>query len=355
MYGSNQTIQLDIFSITSGRNGQIQPLVPMDEDTINFVLQNGGNDKNLRIKIVSEFAKNKTDKEIALFLKTHYKGGNGFLINNKNICAYYSKDGIHLSNTNTARYNPQEIISWERAVATIKNLLNKGIYASQIEIDKSLDFEIKTLAEKLCYLNRDLNESYNELYLTSLNTPNVYGFPEQMEIIINRLEDVSYRKKIRIEYNAFLNDYQQNHSILRFHYHKLNNIKSRLADLEIPRKNYTSKIKYINPYSGFITDDEIELTLNRGSGVRNGKKRIYNFFSETHSLKEQISFLKNEYGIGGCTCALMYENGMNEMHDGKGVKYTKINDESIQLSWSKVATIINRLIIENKYNINERN
>ena len=50
-----------------------------------------------------------------------------------------------------------------------------------------------------------------------------------------------------------------------------------------------------------LSEDEIDENLRRGSGISGGKKRIADFFNETHTLSEQAEFLKNEYGIGGRT------------------------------------------------------
>lgn len=36
-----------------------------------------------------------------------------------------------------------------------------------------------------------------------------------------------------------------------------------------------------------------------GSGFSGGKERILNFFSQNHKPKEEIDFLKKEYGTGG--------------------------------------------------------
>lgn len=50
----------------------------------------------------------------------------------------------------------------------------------------------------------------------------------------------------------------------------------------------------------FISDDEIDaLLIRRGSGIENGKYRIYTYFSNPHTEKEKADFLKEEFGTGG--------------------------------------------------------
>ncbi|MFT8303001.1 SNF2-related protein [Streptococcus agalactiae] len=122
-----------------------------------------------------------------------------------------------------------------------------------------------------------------------------------------------------------------------------------INDLEIERKLYRSNLKDIAPIQSFITQDEIDENLKRGSGFSDGKKRIYEFFTEKHDLKEQADFLKNEYGVGGSSHALSAARESGEWHDAKGIKYNKGNAKEIQLSWSNVARKINDLIKKNRY------
>ncbi|HCR4565651.1 TPA: hypothetical protein OOH23_003023, partial [Enterococcus faecium] len=111
----------------------------------------------------------------------------------------------------------------------------------------------------------------------------------------------------------------------------------------------SSNLKNIAPIQSFITQDEIAESLKRGSGFFDGKKRIYEFFTEKHDLKEQADFLKNEYGVGGSSHALSAARESGEWHDAKGIKYNKGNAKEILLSWSNVARRINDLIKKNRY------
>ena len=68
----------------------------------------------------------------------------------------------------------------------------------------------------------------------------------------------------------------------------------------------------------FVTEDEITRQLTGGSGVSEGKFRIYSYFMQGHDAAECIAFLKNEYGIGGHGYI-----GFDEWHDGKGIKLSR--------------------------------
>ena len=66
----------------------------------------------------------------------------------------------------------------------------------------------------------------------------------------------------------------------------------------------------------FITQDEIDYALGRGSGYEHGAFRIYEYFMEGHDQKEAVAFLKNEYGIGGGSGGLPGNDDSHNEHDG---------------------------------------
>ena len=73
-----------------------------------------------------------------------------------------------------------------------------------------------------------------------------------------------------------------------------------------------------NPAFSF-SQELIDAALTRGSGVEEGKMRIYEQYQKSLSKSENISFLKKEYGIGGSSSAVPY-TGVGEDHDSKGIE-----------------------------------
>ena len=104
--------------------------------------------------------------------------------------------------------------------------------------------------------------------------------------------------------------------------------------------------------SAFTFSQEIiDEVLTRGSGVSEGKMRIYEQFEKSLSAKENADFLKNEYGWGG-SYPVIIGAGIDESHDGKGITITKgIGKEKphITLSWSQVEKRIGELIRMDRY------
>ena len=97
----------------------------------------------------------------------------------------------------------------------------------------------------------------------------------------------------------------------------------------------------------------IDYVLTRGSGVSQGKMRIYEQFQKQESADKNVIFLKNEYGVGGHSDAIP-ESGYWEQHDGKGIELRK-GELKVLLPWNKVAKRIGELIAADRYlNIAEK-
>jgi hypothetical protein len=101
-----------------------------------------------------------------------------------------------------------------------------------------------------------------------------------------------------------------------------------------------------------IPQEAIDAVLQQGSGVQDGKYRIYLQFQQNASAKENAGFLKKEYGTGGRYPVLVGTH-IDEWHDGKGITLTrgKITgpDTKIILPWTKVQKRIGELIAADRY------
>lgn len=127
---------------------------------------------------------------------------------------------------------------------------------------------------------------------------------------------------------------------------------SRRNDLHLNEENLTSntEAEVIDNSSAFsISQEQINKIITEGSGVVNGKYRIYEQFAKDETLKDNAQFLKNEYGIGGKSSAATY-NHIGVDWDGKGLLLANKNTENkILLKWEKVAKIISYLIKTDGY------
>ena len=104
--------------------------------------------------------------------------------------------------------------------------------------------------------------------------------------------------------------------------------------------------------SAFTFSQEIiDAVLTRGSGVSEGKMRIYEQFEKSLSAKENADFLKNEYGWGGAYPVIVGA-GIDEQHDGKGITISKgigSDKPNVKLTWMQVEKRIGELIRLDRY------
>ena len=100
-----------------------------------------------------------------------------------------------------------------------------------------------------------------------------------------------------------------------------------------------------------FTQEIIDTVLTRGSGISEGKMRIYEQFQKSLSSKDNATFLKNEYGWGG-SAPIITGTGISENHDGKGIELRRGYDSDsprLLLKWNQVEKRIRELISLDRY------
>ena len=318
---------------------------------IDHILRMEGNADYARMKIATEFSKGKSVEEIAAFLQSSFHGGNGVVTENGRYSAWYADDGIHIANGDAARYlTSAKVVSWQEAAERIGQLLTQGEYATNVELAEAPGHERAELAQSIWYLRQDLSEKARaQGYLSCLSDMRGGGFPEETERLAERLRDPAFREVLMDDLAQLRSDCREDRSLLRFHYHKPDKIEQGLRELSLPRREYRTEMAEIPAVQRFITEDEIAATLTRGSNIEGSKGRIYAYFKEKHSPREQADFLKDEYGIGGRSHAVSGASHSGEDHSGKGVSLKKQDCPEIQLNWANVAKRISELIRKDRF------
>ena len=318
---------------------------------IDHILRMEGNADYARMKIATEFSKGKSVEEIAAFLQSSFHGGNGVVTENGRYSAWYAEDGIHIANGDAARYlTSAKVVSWQEAAERIGQLLEQGEYATNVELAEAPGHECTELAQSIWYLRQDLSEKARaQGYLSCLSDMRGGGFPEETARLAERLRDPAFREVLMDDFSQLRSDYREDRSLLRFHYHKPDNIEQGLRELSLSRREYRTEMAEIPAVQRFITEDEIAATLTRGSNIEGSKGRIYAYFKEKHTPREQADFLKDEYGIGGSSHAVSGASHSGEDHSGKGVSLKKQDCPEIQLNWANVAKRISELIRKDRF------
>lgn len=268
-----------------------------------------------------------------------------------NICAWYAEDGIHLAKGSSAIDSPRaQIVSWETVAERIGELLENGRFATNVELVEAPGYERQKLAESLWHLYHDLSEEASTgNYLAMLHQEPFRGFPDETADLAEKLNDPRFHATLVQQYSEFRKALADNPDLLRFHYHKLNLIQKQLYELNLPLREYQTDMMQVPLVRQFITDDEVNADLTRGSGFSGGKARIYNYWQENHSAKEKMDFLKHEYGTGGHSHACSSATHSGQDHDAKGVAYTKSGCDKLQMSWAQVVQRIDGLMRKGRY------
>jgi len=315
------------------------------------VLRLGGNEDDTRMVIAAAFQKQKSVEDIAALLQSTFHGGNGFKTPEGELSAWYAVDGIHIAPGRSAEYvRSAQVIAWQDAAVRISQLMDSGAYASNVELAEAGQHERMQLAQALWYLKHDLSDEAREQgYLSCMDTLRGGGFPDETARLAEQLTNTDFRDTLSGEFAQFYAAHEQDRSLLRFHYHKLDQIWQSLRELPLPRRAYSSEITAVPELARFITEDEIDHALDRGSGVEGGKGRIYEYFTADHTGKEKAAFLKDEYGTGGHTHAVSGASGSYEDHSAKGITLKKAGCANVELSWTKVAARIDSLIQKDRF------
>ena len=340
-----------ITAIEEAESAQTPFAFSVSQAQLDHVLRLGGNEDDTRMVIAAAFQKQKSVEDIAALLQNTFHGGNGFKTPEGELSAWYAVDGIHIAPGRSAEHvRSAQVIAWQDAAVRISQLMDSGAYASNVELAEAGQHERMQLAQALWYLKHDLSDEAREQgYLSCMDTLRGGGFPDETERLAERLTDSSFRDTLSGEFAQFYAAHEQDRSLLRFHYHKLDQIWQSLRDLSLPRREYSSEMTAVPELGRFITEDEIDHALDRGSGVEGGKGRIYEYFTADHTGKEKAAFLKDEYGIGGRSHAVSGASHSGENHDSRGITLKKADCANVELSWTKVAARIDALIQKDRF------
>ena len=101
-----------------------------------------------------------------------------------------------------------------------------------------------------------------------------------------------------------------------------------------------------------ISKEDIDSVLQKGSGVADGKYRIYRQFQKGVDRQKNIEFLKNEYGTGGGTHIFPDGFSGHSWHDSKGLAIDRngtYTNHDLVLKWSQVEKRLREMIKDNRY------
>lgn len=330
-------------------------LMPISHETIKEILRTGGGKRNSRTRIYAKYQQGKTPEEMVEFLQKEYgETGKGFTFGKTlNIAVWFDKNGMSVHSGTAAKVPAASILPWDEAETIIRKMVEEGTYMSADEVAAIREIEcmrVSTLVnhfigdleggtpEELRYLKKETYPTRYELLKDKLKTDE--GIDQIFKVvheIVTKLK--SGELKLRF----------------RFYYSKMDEILDDLIGLRKIWREFPIKESIVVKDISFITQDEIDVVLMRGSSYSNGKKRVYDHFMKGLTPKENINFLRHEYGIGGGSNALPGCDHSWKDYSGKGICLRKgdltVPTARVDLSYTVVEKRIRELIKMGRYTI----
>ena len=353
--------QMDLFSLMSEQVGNIamaQAEMPSDRflfgtitaGQIEEILRTGGGKKNSRKRIYHKYQTGKTPEEMADFLQKEYgETGKGFQLGGEQISVWFNKDGMYAAHGTSAFEDTEVHLSWSVVESVIRGQIEAGSYIDSKEAYLADQFVRKELADMLFFYFRDSVGTFpEELGIRG------YNYPGEHEYIVDMLAKEYEVRKVIAQMDRTIQRVEKGELEYRFRLAKdPQELRDDLADLLNERVEFPLPEDINVVTEDFITADEIDHTLSKGSGFVHGNFRIYDFYHQEHTLKEAADFLKNEYGTGGTSHALAGSDRSFKDYDAKGIKLRKGSimtpDAEVLLSWNVVAKRIEKLMKEDRY------
>ena len=353
--------QLDLFTMFSEQVGNIamkqaeeKSVMPtgfvLPEKQIDDILRSGGGRDDSRKRIYAKYQQRKTPEEMAAFLKKEYgTTGKGFEFDGKQIAVWFDEGGMSVGYGTSATEHSILTMEWKDIEQNIRRQVENGTYMGANEAYLVDEVERGRIANHLFFFFRDgMGEMPEELELKAGNYPDAHA---RLVELLSTSEEV---ERIAAHMDHALHQLETGEKSLRFRpVMPKEELRAELDNLLVDKLTFPAAEHVKIKHEDFITQDEIDHRLCRGSGFSHGSFRIYDYFKEGHDSKEAANFLKNEYGTGGSTHALAGADHSYEDHDAKGIKLQKGNIgkpyAEVLLSWKVVGKRIRKLIEEDRY------
>ncbi|MBP3576868.1 MAG: DUF3849 domain-containing protein [Lachnospiraceae bacterium] len=322
----------------------------LPQEQIDSILRSGGGRDNSRKRIYAKYQQGKTPEEMAEFLKNEYKTtGKGFEFDGNPVSLWFDEMGMRIGYGTSAKENTLAVMSWSEVESHIRVMVENGTYMSANEVFLVDAVERERIATDINNFFRDgISEMPENLELKFSN------YPASMERLCELLSTTEGRELIKNELEKAKEQLDSGEKQIKWRYVKRPDyLLEQLADLGVEKKEFPALDTVEVRNEDFITQDEIDYRLTGGSGFEHGKFRIYEYFMEGHDKKDNIAFLKNEYGTGGSSHALPGSDSGHEDHDAKGIRLEKGNYGSpyakVLLNWNVVEKRIRELVQADKY------
>ena len=347
------TIEEQIGTIEAAQAGEkytMPAAFSLPKEQLEAILRTGGGRDNSRSRIYAKYQQGKTPEEMAEFLKNEYRTtGKGFDFGENPISVWFNESGMSIGYGMSAKENPVAVMGWQEVEGIVRSMVEHGSYMGANEVFLVDAVERQRVSNDLFHFFRDgIGETPEGIPIEN------YNYPESITNLCELLSTQEGRDIIAGELSHAKEQLEAGEKQIKWRYVKSpEHLLMEIADLSVEKKEYPAQDSVDLLHEDFITQDEIDTRLTGGSGYHQGHFRIYEYFMEGHDKKENIAFLKNEYGTGGGSPALIGSDRSDEWHDSKGIKLEKgrIGDPyaKVLLTWNVVEKRIRELVNADKY------
>ena len=325
----------------------------LPQEQLEAILRSGGGRNNSRKRIYAKYQQGKNAEEMVDFLKNEYQTtGKGFEFDNHPISLWFDETGMRVGYGTSAKENPVAHMDWQEVESHIRSMVEQGTYMSANEVFLVDGVERERVADHIYYFFRDgIQEMPESLELKPAN------YPDSISRLCELLSDQKGIELIGSEVEKAKAQLESGEKQLVWRYVKspeyLLEQLDDLDDMFTAKREFPVQDTVEVRTEDFITQDEIDYRLTGGSGIEHGKFRIYEYFMEGHEPKDNVAFLKNEYGSGGSSHALPGSDTGHEDHDAKGIRLGKGSFGNpyaeVLLNWNVVEKRIRELVKADKY------
>ncbi len=330
-----------------------EPSIPseisLSQEQIEAILRTGGGRNYSRERIYAKYQQGKTPEELIEFLKKEYEiTGKGFCWNGNFVAVWFDDNGMQVGYGTSAREAPFFRMSWPELENRIRTMVENGSYLDHIGVFQVDRIERQRITLELYqFFEEGMGEIPESL-------GGIQGsYEEKRERLYNLLKTQDGQEAVTKELSHAKALLDAGESQLRWKYVKPETLLAELKDFYKEKREYPAQETIEVLQEDFITQDEIDAQLRRGSGIEDGKLRIYQFFTEEHAKQATRRFLKDEYGTGGTSNALPGSDQGHEDHDSKGIRLEKgrYGDPyvSVLLKWEVIEKRIRELIKSDQY------
>lgn len=325
-------------------------------DVIDEVLRKGGNRDRSHLRIIYNFMMEQTPEEYTDFVRREYgTGGIGLVIGGKEYSVWYNELGMQIAVGHTVhdRILDKTFLSWEDVSGRIQQLLKQGEYAPQSVLDAARENAVKEHAQALAFMHSDMAEGVAEIVFGTEHQFG-YGYPEKTERIGKLIVQPEYLAELNERLAGLADAYETDKDLMRFHHYRPDKVAAQFQKFAQEAVPYQAREGFQwQEHEIFITQDEIDSFLTGGGPYSDGRLSTYAFFIQEKTTKEKADFLKERYGIGGCSHALSGADDSHADYDGKGIKLCRggyINPSATELlKWPQAAKRVQQLIDQGMY------